>query len=66
MYKTKVLTCTVVQEDGKLPWMRLSFRDGTIEGNRSEIREMELPPVDDATDMIMWVQMILARACDAA
>lgn len=66
MITSKFLSCTVYEFDDGAPWMRLAVYEGGYTQKPAFLIEQPLAPVDDATDLEMWMQMILARACDAA
>jgi hypothetical protein len=66
MEDTRYLSCTVHHLDGEAPWMRLAAYDGSTTQKPKFLVEQPLDSVDDATDLAMWVQMVLARACDVA
>jgi|HubBroStandDraft_6_1064221.scaffolds.fasta_scaffold115653_2 hypothetical protein len=66
MSDNRYLSCTISQLPGERPWMRLAYYGPGPSMKPANIVEMYLGDVEDAVDDEMWVQMALARACDAA
>lgn len=66
MSTSKYLSCTVHHHDGEAPWMRLAVYEGGPSQKPAFLIEQPLDSVEDATDLQMWMQMVLARACDVA
>jgi hypothetical protein len=66
MESKKFLSCTVHHTEGEAPWMRLAVYEGSHGQKPEFLIEQPLDSVEDATDLRMWMQMVLARACDVA